>query len=227
MARGADSAAPATIAPVSDDWRIRIDVDESAVPSLLKAIERTEPDDLAGGTNARFPVSHADEHVFIYADAEPQARRLIERLGPALAESGLSAEAVSLWRWHPIEERWEEGTVPLPETELEREREHARRQGLEARRSRESGLAEWEIRITLPSRDAARELAEQLEREGLATTRGWRHVIVGAVNEDAARELAARLRGEAPQGSHLHVEPGGGDAWRITHPFAVFGGLGG
>ena len=211
---------------MSDDWRVQIDVVEDVAPALLADIEAAAPKDLGGGLDARFPVSHAGEHIFIYTDAEPEARRVIEELGPVLATHGL-AGAVSVWRWHPIEERWEDGAKPLPQTEAELEREHARRQGLEARRSRETGIAEWEVRITLPTREAARELTERLEDEGIPTTRGWRHVMVGAVNEDAARELAERLRGEAPDGSHLHVEPSGGDAWRIMHPFAVFGGLGG
>ena len=42
-------------------------------------------------------------------------------------------------------------------------------------------------------------------------------------------ELAQTLQREAPSGSVLHVEPGGGVAWQAlgNNPFAIFGGLAG
>jgi hypothetical protein len=211
---------------MSDEWRVRIEADPKDVRALLRSIEGAAPSDFAGGLEARFPVSHGDGHVFIYAGSEADAKRALAELEPVLAEHGV-ADAVTLSRWHPIEERWEDTSLPLPQTEDEIERERTRRRELEAQRSRESGMPEWEIRITLPSRDAARELAQQLKDEGLSATRGWRHVMVGAATEDEAHERARRLRDEAPPGSLLHVEPSGAAAWRTTHPFALFGGLGG
>jgi hypothetical protein len=211
---------------MSDEWRVRIEVPADDAREVLRSIEQVAPRDFAGGTEARFPVSHSDEHIFIYADSESEARRAIAELDGVLAEHDLRDD-VTLWRWHPIAERWEDPSQPLPETETELEREHAMREALEARRSRETGLAEWEVRVTLPTRDDARALAERLSTEDIPVTRGWRHVMVGAATEDDAHELAQRLRAEAPAGSLLHVEPSGAEAWRITHPFAVFGGLGG
>ena len=209
-----------------DEWRLRIAAPRDRVREIVRAIEHVAPSDFEGGTGARFPVSHSEDQIFVYADSEAEAQRALAELEPVLAEHDLR-DAVTVWRWHPIEERWEDASQPLPQTELDIEREHARRQALEARRSRESGLAEWEVRITLPTRDDARALADRLRGEGIAVTRGWRHVMAGAATEDEARQLAQRLRDEAPEGSLLHVEPSTADAWRITHPFAIFGGLGG
>jgi hypothetical protein len=52
---------------------------------------------------------------------------------------------------------------------------------------------------------------------------------VGANDEDDADELARRIGAEAPPGSTVHVEPGGGVVWQALppNPFAVFGGLAG
>jgi hypothetical protein len=210
----------------SDEWRVRIDVPSERVGEITRAIERAAPFDFEGGVRARYPISHSDEHIFIYTGSEVAARDALAEISAVLADHDLG-DAVSLWRWHPIEERWEDASVPLPETELDEEREHARREALEAWRSRETGVAEWEVRITLPTRDDAHALEARLRDEGIPVTRGWRHVMAGAANEDDAHALAQRLRQEAPEGSLLHVEPSGADAWRITHPFAFFGGLAG
>ena len=211
---------------MSDEWRVRIAAPPDRVRDIVRSIERVAPSDFAGGTSARFPVSHSDDQIFIYTDSEPEALRALAELEPVVAEHDLR-DAVTVWRWHPIEERWENALRPLPETELDVEREHARREALEARRSRETGVAGWEVRITLPTLDEARSFADRLRDEGIPVTRGWRHVLAGAANEDEARELAQRLRAEAPEGSLLHVEPSGAEAWRVTHRFPFFGGLAG
>jgi hypothetical protein len=211
---------------MSDEWRIRIEVEPERAQALLRSIEDASPSEFVGGPGARFPVTHAGDHVFIYADSESAAHHALAELAPILAEHGLGS-AVTLWRWHPVEERWEDAALPLPRDAAEREREHERREADEAERSRESGFAEWEVRITLPSHHEARELADRLRDEGIPVTRGWRHVMAGAVNEDEARSLAQRLKAEAPADSALEVEPSGTATWRSTNPFAVFGGLGG
>ena len=41
-------------------------------------------------------------------------------------------------------------------------------------------------------------LARTLENEGRAVVRRWKFLIVGAGNEDQARELAGQIRQEAP-----------------------------
>jgi hypothetical protein len=68
-----------------------------------------------------------------------------------------------------------------------------------------------------------------LEDEGLPVVSRWTYLIVGAENQDDANDIAKRLQREAPAGSVLHVEPGGGLAWQAlgNNPFAVFGGLAG
>jgi hypothetical protein len=78
------------------------------------------------------------------------------------------------------------------------------------------------VRVDCPSRQAAGQLADQLEGEGYKPERRFRYLIVGAASRDDAEALAARLHGE--------VELGGEVAWeempRNRNIFALFGGLG-
>jgi hypothetical protein len=135
---------------------------------------------------------------------------------------------VLLERWHPVEQDWKDPSVPLPETAGEIQAEHERQQQREASESFASGHAEWEVRVSLPDRDATDALAEQLRTEGLPVVKRSTFLLVGAANRDDAEALAERLRGEAPHGAEVEVEPGGGMVWEVMphNPFAVFGGLG-
>ena len=85
------------------------------------------------------------------------------------------------------------------------------------------------MRVSLPSREATEAFADRLESEGVPVIRRATFLLVGAVNQDEAKALAERLLAEAPEGSEVEVEPGGGMVWEVSpkNPFAVFGGLGG
>jgi hypothetical protein len=52
-------------------------------------------------------------------------------------------------------------------------------------------------------------LARKLEGEGLAILRRWRFLLVGASNEDEARELAGQIRQEVPADAAVKVELAG------------------
>jgi len=58
----------------------------------------------------------------------------------------------------------------------------------------------------LPSHREAVALAGKLRGEGLRVIRRWKFLVVGADNEDSARELADRIRREAPAGVTVHAE---------------------
>ena len=128
-------------------------------------------------------------------------------------------------RWHPLEERWEDASAPLPATEAERSAEHARLEELETEESQQAGHAEWEVRITLPTHHDARAFAERLRSEGIPVKQLWRHMLVGANDEDDAAALAARLRTEAPAGSEITAEGNGLEYWRLLHPYSYLGGI--
>ena len=56
-------------------------------------------------------------------------------------------------------------------------------------------------------------LARTLENEGRAVVRRWKFLIVGAGNEDQARELAGQIRQEAPPDATVIAEQ------RVGWPF--------
>ena len=174
----------------------------------------------------RVAVSRDDDVVFLYADDEAPAREVALMIQARLGHP--SAGTVVLERWHPVEQTWEDADVPLPSTQEESEAERDRQQDREAAESRASGHAEWEVRIELPDHDATVDFADRLEAEGIPVTRRFTFLLVGAVNEDEAHELAARLEAEAPEGATIEVEPSGQMVWSVApaNPFAVFGGLG-
>jgi hypothetical protein len=215
---------------VADDWRITVDFDDEGNGTQLvewlaaRRFASEERDQLGG----RVAVSRDGARVFLYADSDSLARD-----ADGLVRSLLSSESIpariALERWHPVEQDWKDANVPLPQTEEEIRAEHERQQEREAAESLSTGEAEWEVRVSLPSRDATDELADRLEAEGIPVTRRSTFLLVGAVNRDEAQALAERLQDEAPEGAEIHVEPGGGMVWEVSprNPFAIFGGLGG
>jgi hypothetical protein len=214
---------------VSDDWRVTVDFDDEGDGTQLvewlsaRRLEAEERERLGG----RVVVSRDGPRVFLYTDEEQQARDAEGFIRAHLSSEGRAA-SISLERWHPVEQDWEDPSVPLPETEDEVQAEHERQQAREALESFASGHAEWEVRVALPSRDATETLAAQLESEGLPVVRRSTFLLVGAANRDDAETLAERLRAESPEGAKVEVEPGGGMVWEVMphNPFAVFGGLG-
>ena len=215
---------------MSDDWRLTVELaEEGNAPGLVNSLRELELEDAhRARVGDRVVVSQDEGNVFLYADTEERARQVNALVQERLAELGFEAD-VALTRWHPVEQRWEDASVPLPESEEEWQAEHERLQADEAAESAATGHAAWEVRAVLPTHEDTVSLAGRLEREGIPVVRRSSFLLVGAVNEDEARALAERLRSETPAGSRIEVEPGGQMAWEVApqNPFAIFGGLGG
>ena len=214
---------------MAEDWRITVDFDDEGDGTQLvewlaaRRFASEERESLGG----RVAVSRDGPRVFLYADSEELARD-----ADGIVRSLLSSEErrarIALERWHPVEQDWKDAGIPLPQTDEEIAAEHARQQAREAAESLASGHAEWEVRVSLPSREVTDKLADRLEGEGTPVIRRSTFLLVGAVNRDEATALAKRLREEAPEGATVEVEPGGAMVWEVSpqNPFAVFGGLG-
>jgi hypothetical protein len=188
---------------MADDWRVTARLhEEGLVERLLDRLRRNEVEDqLLARLAGRVVVTSGPGAVFAYAGDEADARQA-ERLLNELSEAEVTVD-----RWHPIEERWEDAGVPLPQTEAEREAEHRRREDQETEQSQLTHLAEWEVRLELESHREASALADRLAAEGMRPVRRWKYLVVGANNEDEANELAERLRREAPAAA-VSVEAG-------------------
>ena len=133
-----------------------------------------------------------------------------------------------LRHWHEDAEDWEDPDAAEPTTAAAKEAEHERlMQTEDEETAARGGLAEFEVRVEFPSHREAKEFAAKLENEGLEPVRRWRYMVVGAADEDAANELADRIRAEAPADSKVTAEGSLAAAWRDRppNPFFFLGGL--
>jgi hypothetical protein len=190
----------------SDDWRLRIQLEQEHKGGLLGrlGIRESDAEELADELrDLKLAVTEEDGTVHVYAGSSlelERARTVIER---ELEELGAHADSITTEHWLADEERWD-GAEP--------------EQGYEDELVSE-GFAPWEVRIPAKDHKAAAELADRLEGEGYGVVRRWNFVIAGCADEEQARALAERLHGEVEAGGEMVYEslPG--------NPFAFFGGL--
>jgi hypothetical protein len=189
-----------------DDWRVTISFPDEAQAHRARALfpAREAADEVRRRLGHSVAVGGGDSRVFLYAGTEVAAREAERVARDELAQHHFRAE-FAIHSWHPLEERWEDPDVALPRSESECEAEHQRLLDDETAESVRAGVAQWLVRAELPSRHEAAALAGKLRGQGRGVIRRWKFLEVGASNEDDARELAGRLRREAPAGSTVHV----------------------
>jgi hypothetical protein len=214
---------------MAEDWRATVVLqDETDSGRFLDALHAHEDEaDVRARLGKRVAVSSDHGEVFLYADSESAMREAARVASEVLASHSMHGD-VRLDRWHHEEEEWVDASVPLPQTAAEIQSEHERLEEDEAAESRETGVAEWEVRIDLASHHDAIAMSAQLERDGFSpVVRRWKFLLVGTADKDDADALALRLQTELPAGATVQVEPGSGMAWRLMprSAFAVFGGL--
>lgn len=201
---------------MAEDWRVTVELAEGSGEGFGARLDEHELEDEARERLGRtVAVSSEGPHLFVYADTRDAAEAAQNVVQSLLDTEGATA-TIKLDRWHPLADEWRPADVPLPVTEAEQEEELVDAEAQDAADTAASGYAEWEVRVDLPEHADAVALAKRLEREGVPVTRRWKHVLVGAATEDDANDLADRLRGEAPAGAQLTVEPGGQMAWEAA-----------
>jgi hypothetical protein len=214
---------------MAEDWRVKVDLHEEELgPVFVRWLrEHSLEDELAERLRGRVVVSRNDDKYFLYANAPEQADAAKEVVDKFLEEHKVHAE-IEVQRWHDVEERWEEASIPLPETPEEIEAERRRRVELERKESTEAGMDEWEVQITLPHHRSAKELADRLEGEGQKVSRRWRHLVIPVPSEEDGQELAERIRQEAPPDAQIAVAGSYGEvvANAPYSGFSLLGGLG-
>jgi len=213
---------------MNDDWRLQIDfVDEGPADALHDRLDAEELEhDLSSAFHDRVIVSRNGTTIFLYAGDREQAEKA-QTLIEQLTEEDKEEVEIDFTRWHPEAEEWRPADEPLPADTAAKVAEHAARVAHERQESKESGYPEYEVRIDLPSHHQAEEFADRLRDEGLPTVHRWKFVLVGANDEDAANQLAERIRNEAPSGSSVAVEGTWREAYaeRPHSPFWFLGGL--
>ena len=193
------------MADSDDDWRVTLSV---STPQAGQAPLRQVEEDIRGQVGRDVGVGAGEAQIFLYAGTAAAAGEAERIARDVLARHGIAAES-AVHRWHPIEERWESPDVPMPQTAAERQAEHQRLLQAETAESLATGQAQWEVRVELGSHRQAVALARKLEGEGRVIVRRWKFLLLGATNEDEARELAGQLKQEVPADAAVKVEPAG------------------
>jgi hypothetical protein len=214
---------------MDDDWRLQINLaDEGVAGKTADALHSAELEhELEVDSDRRVIVSHEGETIFLYAGDREQLDRAQASVRKYVEGKGWQAK-LELRHWHPSAEDWEDPDAPEPTSDAERAAERSRLMKTEDEEAAANhGYAEFEVRVEFPSHHEAKELAERLKEEGFLPVRRWRYLVVGAADEDQAKELADRIRAEAPADSKVSVE---GSAWaarnqRPPNPFFFLGGL--
>jgi hypothetical protein len=191
---------------VADDWRLTVTFrDEADVEQAVQSVREHEvEDDVRSRLGHRVAMSVDGPVVFLYAGTEDAAREADRLVREVLARHQLSAE-FTLDRWHPLEEEWEDASVPMPDTAEQQAAEHRHLMDAETQQSLAAGQAGWEVRVELPSHRQAVALAERLEAEGRPVIRRWKYLVLGANNEDDASALAEALRQEVSAKASVHT----------------------
>ncbi len=195
---------------MANDWRVTVTLrDDDHARQLLESIREHEvEDDVRRQLGGRVAVSADGRRIFLYAASENAARQADQVVRQITAEHGLPAD-FALDRWHPIEEEWESADAAMPQTEEQRAAEHERLEEDETRESLETGHAQWEVRVDLPSHRAAVEFADRLKAEGRPVVRRWTLLVLGANDSDDATALAEAVRQEAPADAKVEVQEAG------------------
>jgi len=216
---------------MADDFRLKVEFgDEGSLLHFGRSLrEREFEKDLREQLGDGVVISRDGPQVFLYASTLEQARAAERAVREELDQLGVEADVSPVLRWHPVEERWDDASVPLPETDEEVEAERRRREQQDAKEAQELGYAEWQVRVDLPGHRDAVKLADRLEQEGIKpVVRRWKYLLIGTATEDDARALAERIRAEAPKEADVTAETSSTIGWETTsnNPFAPFGGFG-
>ena len=192
---------------MNDEFRVEADLgaDAERVP-FRERLGRLDVDDEVRRRLGRNVVVTRDEsRLFLYTETAAQAREAERIVREIAAAEGASAD-IRVVRWHEVAEEWQDASLPLPRTEEELDDEYTRREDAEAREVEAEGEYDWHVVARAPDRKAAAELAARLEGSDVAVARRWRYVVLGALTEEHALELADRVRAEAPAETEVSVE---------------------
>lgn len=216
------------VGPMNDEWRLALSAEAAGSEMVERLASRELEHDLDEAFGDTVIVSAEGDTVYLYAGSRAQAERAAALVARLAEQHGWKLDS-ELRRWHPEADEWEDPDAPLPADAAGRAAEHEEAIEVEREEVEVSGEPRFEVRVDLDSHGEAAELAKRLEGEGVPAVRRWKYLVVGATDEDSAKQLAERLRHEAPEGSEVTVEGSGRVAWeeRPPNPFAIFGGLGG
>jgi hypothetical protein len=208
---------------VKDEFRVEVELDDAehgySFGERLRALDLD--DDARRRLGESVLVTRDDSRLFLYAESEAQAGEA-ERVVRGLVDADELSAEITVTRWHPIAEEWRDASLPIPSTAEEENAEYAAREAAEAREAESEGEYDWHVVVHLSGRDDAAELAARLTDEGVPATQRWRYVVVPALTEERADELAERLRSELPEEADVRIEVDLSDVARSPLQFLPF-----
>lgn len=216
---------------MNDDWRLQIDLDdEGTAGGLADHLRSAELEHkLAIEHDKSVIVSHEGATIYLYAGEREQLDLAREAIQKHLDAKGWNGK-LELRHWHKEADDWEDPDIAEPTTPAEKEAEHERLMKTEDEETAaRGGRAEFEVSAKFPTNHEAHEFAEKLKAEGYKPVRRFHYLVVGAPDEDAAKELADRIRAEAPSDAEVKAEYSLNQLLREQppNPFFFMGGLGG
>lgn len=201
-----EAARPARYATnMSKGWRVNIafhDQSRARRRSYRNAVRRGLRDRL--GDQVRVASSKID--TVLYADTADAAKEAEHVAREVLAQHNANAD-FRLEYWDARAEAWRRSAAtgrPAAPTNLSDAHEYQQQQ--ERERSKARGLAEWQVRVNLPSHYDVKALAERLTQEGWPVVRRRKYLIAGANCEDDANSLAQEVRGYIGADAVVRVE---------------------
>jgi hypothetical protein len=208
---------------VNDEWRLQVNFgseeDALAVMDRMRAGQLEH--DLSLEFHDKVIVSRDADRLFVYAGSRGQIDEATSAIEADAQKHGWKVTC-ELRRWHPVAEEWEDPGKQLPASEAARHDERGALMARERAATVSKGYPEFEVRVDLPSHRDVIALSSRLDDEGLPAVHRWRYLLVGATDEDEAKELADRIENEAPLGAQVKVE---GSWAAVNHerrnPFAV------
>jgi hypothetical protein len=186
-----------------EDWRVEVELKDQehgySLGERLRALDLD--DDARERLGRRVIVTRDGSKLFLYTTTEAEANEAARVVQELAAADRLTPE-IRTTRWHPVEEAWEDASVPLPRTETEREREFEQREA----QAEATGDYDWYVHVRAPDRTAADDLERRLRDRDFSVERRWRYLTIGAASQEQAEEIAATVRDELPQ-AEVELEP--------------------
>jgi hypothetical protein len=143
--------------------------------------------------------------VFAYVATREAAEEAGQVAREVTGKRGLAA-SVSVECWHPLEELWADASTEARHNLAEEARiKHDHQQREDRRKSAETGVALWQVRVELRTHRDTVALAQRMSADGRPIEKGWKFIVAGASCEGDAHRLAEVIRLYAAADAEVHV----------------------
>jgi hypothetical protein len=191
-------------AGVAQEWRVTIALRGTPGTDQFRQWRRDVARELRNRLDGAI-VEDRESPLLVYVDGQEAAEAAAQIGREVAGKRGLSAD-VTVECWHPREERWDTAAISQHDLAEEQRISHEHQQQQERRRSAETGIDLWQVRVELGAHRDTVALAQRLSAEGHHITQGRKFLVAGAGSEDDAHRLADNIR-MYTTATKIHVRP--------------------